>query len=106
MVEEDMKENEKLAREGFLDKEKISVDELDMEGTGELDADAHVKMPKNEADEEDIEEYYYHDEASLSNNDIGHLRGNVEATDDDVKVANAGTAKVEAQSDIEEDYEF
>ena len=93
MVEEDMKENERLNKGGIQmqDQDRVSIDELDMEGTGELDVDgAQISVPRNKSEDGDIEEYSYHDDVSLSNNDIGHLRG-----DDDVKVANAGTAKIE-----------
>lgn len=72
MVEEDMKEHERLEKEMIHDKERISVDELDMEGTGELDADGErIAVARNNHEDNDIEEYSYHDEASLSN-DVVH----------------------------------
>ena len=48
MVEEDMKENERLNKGGIQmqDQDRVSIDELDMEGTGELDVDgAQITVP-------------------------------------------------------------
>ena len=57
----------------------ISVDELDMEGTGDIiDVDgAQVTVARNNTtpekpyEDDEIEEYSYHDDASLSKEDLG-----------------------------------
>ena len=77
LVEEDMKEHEHdyidniENQDRHSDKDRASVDELDMEGTQEYEvAEPTVARRSSTPDkpyEDDIEEYSYHDDVSLSN---------------------------------------